>query len=208
MNRMMTAAASIAAAALLPTTALAAPTWTLDVDHSQVGFKVRHMMVSYSKGRFLRFQGTVLFDDAHPEDARIDVTIDAASIDTHLEKRDEHLRSADFLDVKNHPTLTFKSTKVKKVGEGRLEVLGNLTLRGVTRPVTLLVSDVDEARKDPWGGVRRGATATTRISRKDFGLTWNVPLETGGVVLGDEVHIQLDLELIQQAPQPTAQQAR
>ena len=205
MSRMMTAAASIAAAALLPATALAGATWTLDADHSQVGFKVRHMMVSYSKGSFQRFQGTILFDDARPEDARIEVTIDAASIDTRQEKRDEHLRSADFLDVKNHPTLTFKSTKVKKVGEGRLEVLGDLTLRGVTRPVTLAVNDVDEARKDPWGGVRRGATATTRISRKDFGLTWNMPLETGGVIVGDEVFIQLDLELIQQQPKPTAQ---
>jgi polyisoprenoid-binding protein YceI len=205
MTRSLLTAASLAAATLLPSAALAGgTTWTLDADHSQVGFRVRHMMVSWTQGRFQKFQGTVAYDDAQPELARFDITIDASSVDTNLAKRDEHLRSADFFDTAKHPTLTFKSRKVERAGEGKLKVAGDLTIRGVTRPVVLDVADIGPARNDPWGGTRRGATATTRISRKDFGLLWNGAVEGGGVLVGDEVLIQLEVELIKQQPQQTA----
>lgn len=194
MNRMMTAAASIAAAALLPTTALAAPTWTLDVDHSQVGFKVRHMMVSYSKGRFLRFQGTVLFDDAHPEDARIDVTIDAASIETGEPNRDGHLRSEDLLHVQAHPQLRFRSTSVFGRGH-RWAMQGVLTIRGTSRPVELDV-DLEGCLVDGDDDARASFSATTVIDRTDFGLTWNQALETGGVLVGEQIHLELDVQLV------------
>lgn len=184
--------------ALLPTVALAQPTWTVDQGHSQVGFRVRHMMVSNTTGYFRQFSGTVAYDDAHPEQAQIDITIDTASIDSNLPKRDEHLRGEDFLDVAKYPTLTFKSKKVLPRGKGRLSVVGDLTIRGVTREVTLDVSDVGKAATDPWGNIRRGAVATTKINRKDFGLTWNMALEAGGVAVGDEVAINLEIELIQQ----------
>lgn len=201
MSRSTTAAAvltaSLAVASAAPSVANAAETqWKLDPDHSQVGFRVRHMMVSWARGHFEKFQGTLVLDEAAPERARIDVTIDAASVNTNVAKRDEHLRSTDFFDVTRFPTLTFKSKRVEARGDGRLDVLGDLTIRGVTKPVTLEVSDFGAPRKDPWGGTRRGATATARINRKDFGLVWNGVVEGGGVLVGDEVLLQLEIELI------------
>ena len=203
MNRLHTAAA--AASLTLSSAALAAETtWRLDPDHSEVGFRVRHMMVSWTKGRFERFDGTLTLDDARPEQLRLDVTIDAGSVNTHLPKRDEHLRSADFFDVARYPSLRFVSRRVVPRENGRLSVIGDLSLRGVTREVVLEVTHLGRARRDPWGGTRRGATATAQLHRKDFGLVWNGALEGGGVLVGDEVTIQLEVELLQNPP-PTAQ---
>lgn len=181
----------------LPALANAA-TWKIDPDHAFIEFKVRHLMVSSVKGVFTNVDGTIEADDADLAKARVSVTIDTASIDTNNAKRDEHLRSPDFLDVAKFPTMTFVSKQVLldngKVGK----VIGDLTIRGTTREVTLDISEFTPAFKDPWGLLRRGATATAAINRKDFGLTWNKVLETGGVAVGDEVRISLDIELIGQ----------
>lgn len=173
-----------------------ARTWRLDADHTEIGFRVRHMMVSWMKGRFRSFHGSVSLDDVRPERSTIDVEVDAASIDTRLGPRDDHLRSAEFLDVANHPVLTFRSTRVTCTGED-LDVAGDLTIRGVTREVLLRVTGVTAPQADPWGDVRRGASATARIHRKDWGLVWNSLLEGGGVLVGDDVVIELEVELIE-----------
>jgi polyisoprenoid-binding protein YceI len=205
MSRTATAAAAPAATpATTPAPAAApapaAPTrWALDVSHTEVGFRVRHMMVSWTKGEFQRFSGRVAYDEARPEQTRVDVTIEAASLHSRDEKRDAHLRSADFFDVEKHPTLAFRSTGATRAGADGLDVEGELTIRGTTRPVVLAVRGIGPAVKDPWGGVRRGATASTRVSRKDFGLTWNAALELGGVAVGDEVLIELNIELLAEA---------
>jgi polyisoprenoid-binding protein YceI len=175
-----------------------ATAWAIDEGHTQIGFRVRHMMVSWTRGRFGSFRGTVTYDDARPEDARVEVEIDAASVDTKFAQRDEHLRSADFLDAANHPHLIFRSRTVTAAREGRLSILGELTIRGVTRPVTLEVEGITPGHRDPWGGVRRGATATATIDRKDFGLLWNGLLEGGGLLVGDAVTIELEVELVRQ----------
>lgn|SRR5690606_11629856 len=187
----------------LPGSAFAAD-YVIDPSHTSVGFTVRHLMVSKVRGSFEKVSGTVKYDPNEPEKIVIDATIDAASINTGEAKRDEHLRSPDFFDVAKHPTLTFKSKKAKVLGKGKLEVIGDLTIRGVTKEVTLQVEGLDQEIKDPWGNVRRGATATTRINRKDFGLAWNQVLETGGVVVGEDVDIQIDVELIRQAAKEEA----
>jgi len=190
-------------AVALPGSAFAAD-YVIDPSHTSVGFTVRHLMVSKVRGSFEKVSGTVKYDPNEPEKIVIDATIDAASINTREAKRDEHLRSPDFFDVAKHPTLTFKSKKAKVLGKGKLEVIGDLTIRGVTKEVTLQVEGLDQEIKDPWGNVRRGATATTRINRKDFGLAWNQVLETGGVVVGEDVDIQIDVELIRQAAKEEA----
>jgi len=190
-------------AVALPGSAFAAD-YVIDPSHTSVGFTVRHLMVSKVRGSFEKVSGTVKYDPNEPEKIVIDATIDAASINTGEAKRDEHLRSPDFFDVAKHPTLTFKSKKAKVLGKGKLEVIGDLTIRGVTKEVTLQVEGLDQEIKDPWGNVRRGATATTRINRKDFGLAWNQVLETGGVMVGEDVDIQIDVELIRQAAKEEA----
>ncbi|MFZ5788473.1 MAG: YceI family protein, partial [Acidobacteriota bacterium] len=152
--------------------------------------------VSTVRGNFNTFGGTVTLDGDDPTTAEISVTIDPASIDTREAKRDEHLRSADFFNVATYPTMTFTSTKVAKAGAG-FAITGNLTMHGVTREVVLAVDGPLATVKDPWGGMRAGLHATTTINRKDFGLTWNKALEAGGVVVGDEVKVAIDLELIQ-----------
>ncbi|MFO7157174.1 MAG: YceI family protein [Pseudomonadota bacterium] len=190
-------------AVALPGSAFAAD-YVIDPSHTSVGFTVRHLMVTKVRGSFEKVSGTVKYDPNEPEKIVIDATIDAASINTREAKRDEHLRSPDFFDVAKHPTLTFKSKKAKVLGKGKLEVIGDLTIRGVTKEVTLQVEGLDQEIKDPWGNVRRGATATTRINRKDFGLAWNQVLETGGVVVGEDVDIQIDVELIRQAAKEEA----
>jgi polyisoprenoid-binding protein YceI len=172
--------------------------YTVDPEHTQLGFRVRHMMVSWTRGHFRKFEGTVRYDEAHPEQTQVDVKVDVASVDTTVAKRDEHLRSADFFDAEKFPTLTFRSTHAKQGEAGKLLVTGNLTLRGVTRPVVLEVGDIGESTKDPWGSVHRGATAQAKLSRKDFGLTWNAALEAGGVLVGEEVLINLEIELLEQ----------
>jgi polyisoprenoid-binding protein YceI len=152
------------------------------------------MMVSNVSGGFSKVSGTVDFDPANPAASRIDVTIEAASIDTRNPKRDEHLRSADFFDVANHPRITFQSTKVERVGQDRYRVTGNLTIRGVTKEVTLDVETTPEIQAQ--GSARMGASATTRINRQDFGVKWNRTLDAGGVVVSDEVRINIDVALV------------
>jgi polyisoprenoid-binding protein YceI len=188
---------AVAVLALMALPALAAAeTWSIDADHSSVGFTVRHMMVSNVKGSFGTFSGTVEVDEKDIAGSKVSVTIDAASINTGVAKRDEHLRSADFFDTARYPTVTYVSKKVEKSGKDRLKVYGDLTLRGVTRPVVLDVEGPTAAYRDPWGKTRRGASATAAINRRDFGLTWNKVIEAGGVLVGDEVKIMLEMEFV------------
>lgn len=190
--------AAIALGTTLAAPALAAESrWEIDAGHSSAQFKVRHLMVSHVKGELGPMTGTLFLDDRDVTRSRVEVSIDARGIDTREPKRDEHLRSADFLDVEKHPTVTFKSTKVRRGKGEALEVTGDLTIRGVTRPVTLLVSALSGAVKDPWGNVKRGATGRTTLNRRDFGLTWNMALETGGVVVADKIEVELEVELVQ-----------
>jgi polyisoprenoid-binding protein YceI len=177
-------------------TLAAADTWTIDTDHSSIGFTVRHMMVSNVKGTFGTFRGNAEVDEKDITKSKLSVTIDTASITTGVAKRDEHLRSADFLDTTRYPTMTYVLKKVEKSGKDRLKVYGDLTLRGVTKPVVLDVEGPTKAYKDPWGNLRRGASATATINRKDFGLVWNQVIEAGGVLVGDEVKIILEMEFI------------
>jgi polyisoprenoid-binding protein YceI len=169
--------------------------WDVDSSHSRVGFGVRHMMVSTVHGSFTKYTGTIALDDADISRSRAHLEIDVTSIDTGNAKRDEHLKSADFFDVGKFPKMVFDSTKIEKHGADGLVISGNLTIKNVTRPVVLNVAGLTGEVKDPWGGTRRGATATAKINRKDFGLTWNKGLETGGVVVGDEVTLELEVEL-------------
>jgi polyisoprenoid-binding protein YceI len=173
-----------------------ADNWALDPAHTNVEFTVRHMMISNVKGQFQKTSGTVTVNGSDPTSAKIDATIDATSIDTRVDKRDAHLKSPAFLDVDKFPTITFKSNKVEADGPGKWKVTGDLTLHGVTKPVVLEVESTGTPITDPMGNTRAGASATTKISRKDFGLTWNQPLETGGVMVGDEVAISIDVEAI------------
>jgi polyisoprenoid-binding protein YceI len=194
MKHLISILATIACLAL-PTFAPAAP-WSIDADHSNVGFKVRHMMVSNVRGAFGKVSGIVDIDDKDLTRSRVDVTIETASISTGVAKRDAHLKSPDFFDVAKYPTMTFVSSKVVAAGENKLKVYGQLTLHGITREVVLDVEGPSKAFKDPWGNIKRGATATARINRKDFGLTWNAAIESGGVMVGDEVTIVLEIELL------------
>ncbi len=198
MKRLIASAAAIFALAL-PLVA-SASTWTIDPEHSNVGFKVRHLMVSNVRGNFEKHSGTVDINDKDITKSKVAVTIDTASINTNVAKRDTHLRSADFFDVAKYPTMTFVSKRVAKAGKDRLKVTGDLTLHGVTREVVLDVEGPSLESKDPWGNVRRGASASTTINRKDFGLLWNKALESGGVVVGDEVTITLEIEMIKAQP--------
>jgi polyisoprenoid-binding protein YceI len=171
-------------------------TYTIDPAHSVAGFKVRHLMVSNVRGEFSGISGTVVYDPETPANASIDTIIDARTIHTRDEQRDAHLKSADFLDAEKYPTITFVSKKIVKVDEGEWKVTGDLILHGVTKSVTLDVEGPSPEAKDPWGNVKTGASATTKINRTDFGLVWNAALETGGVLVGEEVQISLELELL------------
>jgi polyisoprenoid-binding protein YceI len=171
--------------------------WQIDPAHTNVEFSVRHLMISNVRGDFNKVAGTVTSDGQNPEAVKIDAVIDAGSIDTRIEKRDQHLKSADFLNVEKFPTIEFKSKKVVANGAGKWKVTGDLTLHGVTKEVVLDVEGPTTEIKDPMGNTRAGASATTKISRKDFGLTWNKALETGGVMVGDEVEITIDVEAVQ-----------
>jgi polyisoprenoid-binding protein YceI len=192
----MSATISPAAATVVTAVATPARAWDIDPSHSSANFKVRHLMVSHVRGELGPVSGTVFIDEQHIERSRVEVGIDARQIASRDEKRDAHLRSADFLDVENHPTVTFRSSKVEKAGDGGLRVTGDLTIRGTTRPVTLQVDALPPAVVDPWGNTKRGATAHTKINRKDWGLQWNLALEAGGVVVGDEIAIELEVELL------------
>jgi polyisoprenoid-binding protein YceI len=169
--------------------------WDFDVAHSSINFSVRHLMVSKVRGQFTKWSGSLEFDEQEPTRARVEAQLDAASIDTKDAQRDAHLRSADFLDTERFPTISFKSTGIEKVGDARFSMKGELTIRGITKPVTLDVEYAGRA-KDPWGGERVGFSARTSIDRKDFGLTWNQLLETGGVLVGEKVDIELEIEAI------------
>jgi polyisoprenoid-binding protein YceI len=184
-----------AAAIVFLTTAISsAETWTIDPAHSSAQFAVRHMMVSTVRGDFSKLSGKVEYDPAKPGATRIDAVIDVASIDTRVAARDTHLKSADFFDIAKYPTMSFVSRSVEPAGAGKLKVIGDLTMHGVTRQVALEVDGPSGVVKNQQGS-RMGATATTKLSRKDFGLTWNQVLEAGGVAVSDEVNITLDLEL-------------
>ena len=189
--------ASISTIIVLSLPALASATiWNIDPDHTNVGFKVRHLMISNVRGSFDKHTGVVDINDKDITKSKVQVTIDTASINTNVQKRDDHLRSADFFDVAKFPTMTFVSKKVAKAGKDKLKVTGDLTLHGITREVVLNVEGPTKVSKDPYGNIRSGATATTKINRKDFGLVWNAALETGGVAVGEEVTINLEIEMI------------
>ena len=173
-----------------------AATWQIDPDHSSFQFKVRHLMVSNVKGDFTKASGVVTIDDKDISNLKVELTIDAASVNTGHAQRDEHLRASDFFDVAKYPTIIFVSKKVVKDGPDRLKVTGDLTIHGVTREVTVNVEGPTQEIKDPRGNFRRGAAGTARINRKDFGLIWNRALETGGVVVGEDVDIFVEIELI------------
>ena len=182
----------------LRTTQVEAPSagvWKIDPAHNNVGFVARHLMVSKVHGRFTDVDGEIHIGET-PEDSSAEIRIDASSIDSGNPDRDAHLRSADFLDVENHPYLTFKSTKVEVAGDTSLKLHGDLTIRGVTKPVVLDV-DYDGVTDVPQMGTRAGFSATTEIDREQWGLTWNMALETGGVLVGKKVKIEIDVELVQ-----------
>jgi polyisoprenoid-binding protein YceI len=171
-------------------------TWNIDPAHTAAEFKVKHMMIANVKGHFAKVSGVLIRDESDPANDRVEATIEAASLHTRDEQRDAHLKSADFFHVEKFPTLHFKSTGVKVAGEGELSVEGDLTIHGVTRKVRFAVEGPTPPAKDPWGNTRIGLSATTKISRKDFGLTYNAALETGGVLVGDEVTITLDAQFV------------
>jgi polyisoprenoid-binding protein YceI len=175
-------------------------TWTFDTNHTSAEFTARHMMVTTVRGTISGVSGTLNFDPAHPENSSVEVTLEAASIYTGVGQRDDHLRSADFLDVANYPHITFKSTKVEVTGKNTGKVTGDLTIRGVTRPVVLEVEFLG-TEVDPWQkSTRAGFEATTKINREDWGLTWNVALESGGVLVSKEVKLAISAQAIQEQP--------
>jgi polyisoprenoid-binding protein YceI len=174
----------------------ATTTWNIDPVHSVAEFKVKHMMISNVKGQFPTVSGVLTLDQVDHTKSHVEASIGVASINTRDAQRDTHLKSEDFLHAEKFPTLTFKSTSVTRTGNGILAVAGDLTIRGVTRNVVFTVDGPTSAAKDPWGNSRVGVSATTKINRKDFGLTWNAALETGGILVGDDVTITLDVQFV------------
>jgi polyisoprenoid-binding protein YceI len=171
-------------------------TWTIDPAHSSVEFAVRHLMITTVKGRLPDVKGSATVDESDPARSSVEISVDVASIDTREPQRDAHLRSADFFDVEHHPTMTFRSRGVHNVAsDGSFQLMGDLTIRGVTREVAFEVT-FEGRSKDPWGGERAGYSASTRIKRSDFGLTWNQLLETGGLAVSDDVRISLDVQFV------------
>jgi len=171
--------------------------WRVDPTHSNVAFAVKHMMIATVRGRFAEVDGTVRYDETRPSNSQVEVSIAVATIDTQVADRDAHLRSADFFDAEKYSQITFRSTRVERSGSDRLRVSGDLTIHGVTRPVLLDVTEEGRG-KDPWGGERAGFSATTTIDRREFGLVWNQALEQGGLLVGHEVKVSLDIELVRQ----------
>lgn len=169
--------------------------WTIDGSHTNATFSVRHLMISNVRGEFQKVTGSGTFDPAKPESASFKAEIEVGSISTREPQRDAHLRSADFFDAENFPRITFQSTSVRQADKG-LELVGDLTIRGTTHEVVLAIENLTAPSKDPWGNDRVGASATTKIKRSDFKMTWNTALEAGGVVVGDEVKIAIDVELV------------
>jgi polyisoprenoid-binding protein YceI len=196
----------LAVAAFSAPAAASAAHYEIDAAHSSVQFAVKHMMIATVRGEFSKVRGTVNLDDRDLKRSSIEATIDAGSISTREEKRDAHLRSPDFFDVAKYPSITFRSTEVKKVGKDRYSVTGELSMHGVTKVVVLDVESPSTEARDPFGNTKRGAVATTTLNRKDFGLNWNKALEAGGVLVGDTVKVTLDLELARKAATTTAVQ--
>lgn len=172
--------------------------WNIDTAHTQVEFSVRHLMIAKVRGSFEKFSGTVHLDEANPANTSVDITIETASVNTREAARDGHLRSPDFFNSEAFPTMTFKSTRVDVLDGANARLIGDLTIRDVTKPVTLDVEFLGKA-KSPWGTTSAGFTGKTKINRKEWGLTWNQGLETGGVLVGEDVEISIELELVQQA---------
>ena len=181
----------------IDTTAPTRTTWSIDPGHTTIGFTGKHMMFTTVRGRFRDVQGTIVLDEANPAASSVEVQIDAASVDSGVEQRDGHLKSPDFLHVEEHPQITFRSTSVEPQGATRARVTGDLTIRGTTRPV-VLDATLTGRGKNPWGKQVVGFEAATRINRKDFGLTWNVALETGGLLVSDELKIELEVQAVLQ----------
>jgi polyisoprenoid-binding protein YceI len=188
----------MSAAAASPATTTTS-TWNIDPVHSAAEFRVRHMMISNVRGRFTGVSGKLNYHSADVAKSRVEASIDAASIDTRDPQRDTHLKSPDFFDVEKFPALTFSSSRVTRRADGGILVSGPLSIHGVTREVEFSVEGPTPPVKDPWGNTRVGVTASTTIDRREFGLTFNAPLETGGVMVGEEVHITLELEFVQAA---------
>lgn len=191
-----TLSASLAAVLALPVTA-ATNTWTIDPNHSSAQFAVRHLGLSTVRGAFTKVNGTVELDSSDMSKSSVNVTIDAASVDTRVEGRDKDLKSDHFFDVEKYPTITFKSTKVEQVSPGQLKVTGELTIHGTTKPVVLDVEGPTGPAKDPWGNQRMAATATTKVNRQDYNVKWNATMDNGGLVVGNDVAITIDVEMIQ-----------
>lgn len=173
--------------------------YQIDPSHSNIQFSIRHMMISNVRGTFTGVKGTISFDPQNVQASGIQAEIDVSSVNTGDANRDTHLKSADFFDVAQYPTMTFVSTQVEKIGDSEYRVTGNLTLHGVTKPVVLTIDEVADEAKDPWGNVRIAAAAKGKINRKDFGLNWSAALETGGVLVGDEVNMEFDVQAIKQS---------
>jgi polyisoprenoid-binding protein YceI len=180
----------------MTTTANHIVTWKIDPAHSGAEFKVKHMMISNVKGSLSGLNGTLIEDTSNPALSHVDATIDISTISTGDAQRDAHLKSADFFHHDQHPNMTFRSTRVEKKDDGEYAVTGDLTIHGVSKPVVFAVEGPSAPGKDPWGNTRIGLSATTKINRKDFGLTWNSALESGGILVGDEVQITLDVQFI------------
>jgi polyisoprenoid-binding protein YceI len=190
-----------AVVAWVPATAWAeSARWNVDPEHSTIEFRVSHMVVSKTTGRFMDYTGFVEMDAEAASFSVIDATIKTASVNTNHEKRDAHLRNPDFFDVEKHPTMTYKMKSYKKTADGYTAV-GDLTLHGVTKEITL-TGNFNGVTKDPWGNQRAGFNAEGKLNRKDFGMVWNKTLDSGGLVVGDEVHLRLDIECIKAKPQP------
>jgi polyisoprenoid-binding protein YceI len=189
-------AAGLAALLSLPASA-ANTTWQIDPMHTAAQFSVKHLAISTVRGGFSNVKGTVVLDDADISKSSVDVTIDVSTVDTRTPDRDKDLKSDKFFDVAKYPTMTFKSTKVEQAGAGKLKVTGDLTIRGTTKSVVLDVDGPTAPVKDPWGNQRSAVTATTKINRQDFGVKWNATMDNGGVVVGDEVSITIDAEMVQ-----------
>jgi polyisoprenoid-binding protein YceI len=181
----------------IPVPQTATTTWNIDPVHSVAEFKVKHMMISNVKGQFTGVTGKLTHDPTDVTGSQMEATIEVASVNTGDAQRDAHLKSADFFDVEKFPTLTFKSKSIARTKSGDLSLKGDLTIHGITREVVFAVEGPSEPGKDPWGNTRIGASATTKINRKDYGLTWNAALETGGILVGEEVTITLDVQFVQ-----------
>jgi polyisoprenoid-binding protein YceI len=187
---------ALAGAISLPAAA-ATSTWQIDPNHSSAQFAVKHLAISTVRGAFTKVNGTVQLDDKDISKSSIEVTIDAASVDTRVADRDKDLRSDHFFDVEKYPTITFKSTKVEQEAPGKLKVSGDLTIHGVTKQVLLEVEGPTAPVKDPWGNLRAAGNATTKVNRQDFGVKWNAKMDNGGWVVGDDVAITIDVEMVQ-----------